>query len=309
MNRLSSLLLTLLVVIALPGCEKIERTVFDAEMSIDRSMNGLEAGSTTVDDIQWAYLKNEWKDGQPVVVLLHGFSADKGNWPRFVGALGDGYNVLVPDLPGHGETTRDPKLAYDIDTQARRLLSLMTALGVEKFHLAGNSMGGAISARAAWLAPGRVLTLGLINSAGVHKHPSEFDAQLKDGNNPLIVSKPGDMENVIAWAMAQPPFAPWPVLSVMEREGIARAELNRKIFVDLRRDNGIDQSKILPEIAVPTLVLWGDKDRLLNVANAAEFTALMPDARAVIMAGIGHAPMLEDPAESARIYREFLAGR
>lgn len=309
MTRLSALLLATLVALALPGCEKIEQKVFAAAMDIEHGRAGLDVATLQVDDIRWSYLRNDWQADRPTLVLLHGFSADNNNWPRFIGELGDGYNILAPDLPGHGASTTDLKLAYDIDTQSRRLLSLLTALGVEKFHIAGNSMGGAIAARAAWLAPGRVLSLGLVNAAGVHKHPSELDARIKEGKNPLVIRQQGDLDTVLIWAMAKPPFMPWPVKSVMERQGLARAALNDHIFADLRRDNSIDQSKILPEVVAPTLVLWGDQDRLLNVGNAAEFANLMPDARIVIMPGIGHMPMLEDPAESARIYREFLAGR
>lgn len=308
MNRLRPLLLVLLAALALPGCERVENTLFKAALDVEYWRAGLQPATIVVDDIQWSYLRNEWKDGQETVVLLHGFTADKTNWPRFVHAFGDGYNIVVPDLPGHGATTHDMQKNYDIDTQARRVLSLMAALGVEKFHIAGNSMGGAISVRTAWLGPAHVLTVGLFNAAGAHMQDSEFDAQLKAGNNPLIVRKPGDMQVVIDWAMAQPPFMPWPVKQVMEREGMARAELHDKIFKDLRRDNGIDQTPILPEVVTRTLVLWGDQDRLLHVANADLFASSMPNTKKVILPGIGHAPMLEAPEESARAYREFLAG-
>lgn len=307
-TRLHTLLLCLALALLLPGCEKIEGPIFHAMNDYENSRAGLTAATVQVDDITWSYLKNEWKDGQETVVLLHGFTADKSNWVRFAGAFGPGYNIVIPDLPGHGETTHDIKLAYDIDTQARRVLSMMDTLGVHKFHIAGNSMGGAIAARAAWLAPANILSLGLFDAAGAHMQDSEFDAQLAEGNNPLIVKNPGDMATVMAWATAQPPFLPWPVLSVLERTAIERAELHEKIFKDLRRDNSIDQTAILPEVIARTLVLWGDQDRLLHVANADLFVTTMPNAKKVIMPGIGHVPMVEAPEESAKIYRDFLAG-
>jgi abhydrolase domain-containing protein 6 len=306
---LATLSLLLSAFFLLSGCEKIEDSVFDAEMAAERGMNGLELNHKQVGDIEWVYLANEWKPGQPVIVLLHGFSADKTSWPRFAGKLGDGYNILVPDLPGHGETTQDPTLDYGIEPQVQRLLGLLDALGVDKFHIAGNSMGGAIAARTAAMAPARVLSVGLFDAAGVHRHASELDKELEAGRNPLIVGKPGDFDTVMAWAVAEPPFMPWPVRSVMERRGMARAAINAKIFGDLRNNDSIIQESILPQVTAPALVLWGDQDRLLNVANAAEFAALMPNARAVIMKGIGHMPMIEDPAESARIYLDFISGR
>ncbi len=308
-QRLAALLLAPLLLLALPGCDKVQDRVFAMEMSAEYAVAGLQQANLAVDDINWVYLKNDWQDGRETVVLLHGFSADRNNWTRFAAELGDTYNLLIPDLPGHGETTSSFELPYDVDTQARRVLSLTEALGIDKFHLAGNSMGGAISARAAWLAPGRVLTLGLFNAAGAHQQESEFDAALAQGTNPLIVKAPEDMERVIAFAMSKPPFMPWPVQDVMARRSVARAQLNEKIFADLRRDNSIDQMRILPEVVSRTLVLWGDQDRLLHVANADLFVATMPNARKVVLAGIGHLPMLEAPAESARVYREFLAGQ
>lgn len=306
--RLAALLAAMLLLATLTGCTKIEDTLFKAAMHAEQGMAGLDAATLAVDDINWSYLHNNWKDGQDVVVLLHGFSADKSNWPRFVAKFGDGYNIIAPDLPGHGETSQGMDLAYDVDTQARRVLSLMDALGVDKFHVAGNSMGGAIAVRIAWLAPARVSSVGLFNAAGAKMVDSDFDKELKEGRNPLIVNKPEDFRTVMSWAMAKPPFIPWPVPQVMGRKGVARAALNEKIFADLRRDNGIDQTAILPEVSARTLVLWGDQDRLLNVANADLFVSSMPQAKKVIMPGIGHAPMLEAPAESAAIYRDFLAG-
>jgi abhydrolase domain-containing protein 6 len=308
-SRIAAVCVLLLAFTALPGCTKVEDKVFDGFIAAERAMAGVEKMQITVDDIEWVYLKNAWQPERETVVLLHGFSADKDNWTRFAGELGDHYNLLIPDLPGHGETTRSMDLRYDIDTQARRVLSLAEALGIEKFHLAGNSMGGAIAVRTSWLGPARVATLGLFNAAGAKAKESEFDASLRAGINPLIVKKPEDFETVIAWAMAEPPFLPWPVARVKGRQGILNAALNEKIFADLSRDNDIDQTRILGEVVARTLVVWGDKDRLLDVANADMFVSSMPLAQKVIMPGIGHAPMLEAPAESAQAYREFLAAK
>jgi len=302
-------LVLLAAALVLPGCSRVENTVFDAFLAIERTMAGLEKTSVVVDDVAWVYLKNDWQPGRETVVLLHGYSGDKYNFSRFAGEIAGRYNVLVPDLPGHGETTEDMTLHYDIDTQSRRVLSLTEALGVRQFHLAGNSMGGAIAVRTAWLAPSRVQTLGLFNAAGVRAVESERDESLRKGVNPLVIRNPEDFPKVIEWAMAEPPFMPWPVASVMARRSVARADLNDKIFGDLQRDNSLDQSRILGEVVAPALVLWGDRDRLLNVGNADAFVKAMPAATRVVMQGIGHMPMLEAPAESARIYLDFLAAQ
>lgn len=308
-SRLTALFIVLLALVSLAGCSRVEDKVFAGFMAVERTLAGLDTATVTVDDIDWVYLKNDWRADRETLVLVHGYTGDKYNWTRLVAKLGDGYNILVPDLPGHGESTRSMDIAYDMDTQARRLLSLMTALGIEKFHLGGNSMGGAIAVRAAWLAPGRVMSLGLFDPGGAHKVESEFDAALNKGINPLVIRKPEDFAVVMAWAMKDPPFIPWPVPQVMARQGVERAALHEKIFKDLVRDDGHDQTRILPEIVARTLVIWGDKDRLLNVANADVFVDTMPQARKVIMPGIGHVPMLEAPGESAQIYKDFLAGK
>lgn len=307
-QRLALPAVLLLALLTLAGCARVEDTVFAAGVAAERWRAGLAEAEVQVDDIRWHYLQNEWQPGRETVVLLHGYSADKENFTRFAGALGDGYNLLIPDLPGHGESTQEMALAYDIDTQARRVASLLDALGIARAHVAGNSMGGAISARLAWLAPGKVATLGLFNAGGVKVKDSEFDALLAQGENPLIVRRPEDMDTVIAFAMAKKPFLPWPAKSVMAREGMRRVALNEKILEDLKRDNSWDQTQAVQEVVARTLVLWGDQDRLLDVANADGFVSLMPNATKVVMTGIGHLPMLEDPEASARIYREFLAG-
>ncbi len=307
-SRSTLISVVLLFILTLGGCEKIEGHLFNAAISLERMGADLDVATTTVDDVNYVYLKNDWKKDQETIVLLHGYSADKDNWTRFAGAFGAGYNLVIPDLAGHGESTQGMDLAYDIDTQARRVLSLLTALEVEKFHLVGSSMGGAIAMRAAWLAPGRVLSAALFNPSGAKMQDSDFDAAMKEGVNPLLVKKPDDMDRVIAYAMAQPPFLPWPIKSVMARKSMARTALNEKIYVDLNRDHGWDQTAILPEVIAHTLVVWGDKDRILHVANADMFVSLMPLATKVVMTDVGHLPMMEAPDESARIYREFVDG-
>jgi abhydrolase domain-containing protein 6 len=304
-----SVLLLLALACCLPGCARVENTVFDAFLAAERTLSGLEKTTVVVDDVAWVYLKNDWQPERETVVLLHGFSGDKYNFSRFAGEIAGRYNVLVPDLPGHGETTEDMTLHYDIDTQSRRVLSLTETLGIKQFHLAGNSMGGAIAVRTAWLAPSRVKTLGLFNAGGVRAVESEFDVSLRKGVNPLVIRNAEDFPKVIEWAMAEPPFMPWPVASVMARRSVARADINDKIFGDLQRDNSLDQSRILGEVVAPALVLWGDRDRLLNVGNADAFVKAMPAATRVVMQGIGHMPMLEAPAESAQIYVNFLAAQ
>ena len=103
----------------------------------------------------------------PPVVLLHGFGADKDLWNAVAAELTRTHRVIVPDLPGFGESSVGETERYDAESQARRVRAFLEVLGVREHHLGGSSMGGAISAVYAALYPDSVKTLLLAAPPGV----------------------------------------------------------------------------------------------------------------------------------------------
>jgi pimeloyl-ACP methyl ester carboxylesterase len=296
----------LICTLMLSACSR--QTLYDNAMDWERSGAGLEESSIRVGDLDIAYLKNiEPADGD-TIVLVHGFGASKDNWTRLAAELTDQFNVYAIDLPGHGDSSKPLDLGYRFEDQVAHLSGILETLNIEKTHMMGNSMGGAITALYAATYPDQIRTAVLLNPAGVFEYESELVELVKEGDNPLIPEKEGDFERLVNFAMEKKPFAPWPIYDVMEERAIANREVNEVIFAAIR-DSGFEPNfrDAITRIQSPVLVIWGMEDRVINYRNADVFVDQIPNARKVLLEGIGHAPMVEVPEESAQLFREFLA--
>ncbi len=244
--------------------------------------------------------------GEPMV-LVHGFGGDKDNFTLLARHIPDRYRPVVLDLPGFGESARHPGDSYDVRAQAARLREFVDAVGLPRFHLAGNSMGGHIAARFTLEHPERVLSMMLINAAGVTSpHPSEFAQALQRGQNPLLVSSVEDFDRVMALTFVKPPPIPSFLKRYFAERAVATRAFNDKIFGDLgQHPDRLDGE--LSKLSAPTLVLWGDTDRIIDVSAAQVFAAGIPGAQLAILKDCGHAPMIERPEETAQRYLAFLA--
>lgn len=292
----------------LGGCAGLQQSIHDSAISYETSAAGLEPHTLTFDYGDLQILRTpELRNDRPTLVLVHGFGANKENWLKLAQQLEGDYNIVAPDLPGHGDSIQDPELSYGIALQAERLVQLMDRLEIKRAHLAGNSMGGAIVAVAAAEYPERVASLALINSAGIHEHPAELDKHLDRGENPLVLDDPSDYDELMAFAMNEPPFIPWPVSSVMAREAYGNRSINRKIFEDMEADRDEDFRAVLARIQAPTLVLWGSDDRIIDAANAPLVADAVPDSRLEIIEGIAHMPMIEAPEKTAELMRALVS--
>lgn len=298
------LVLFLLAGLLLAGCDQAANWAYETGVAAEKWRAGLvDRSLSTPDGIHWHLLESEDSKTRPVVMLVHGFGASAKNWVRFANELEGAYRFIIPDLPGHGLSSHSLKLDYSIDRQAERLLQLADQLGIRRFHLAGSSMGGAISLAMALQAPHRVLSLGLLDAAGVTMLTPDFAALLENGHNPLIPHQPDDMRLTMSWAMANPPWLPDFFVEQMGRRKAAKAAVAEKVDADIADD--LDMRQRLSAIQSPTLIIWGAEDRLLSVDNVAVFDAEIPDSRAVVLEGIGHLPMVEATSRTAELLDAF----
>lgn len=299
----------LLTAVLLSSCTSIKYSLYDMALGYERKKAGLVPKQIDVNGKTIAFLESDGDPDRPAFVLLHGFAANKENWIRFAGYLTDTYRVVAVDLPGHGESVKDANLRYDIDDQVRYLNEVVTRLGLKRFHLAGNSMGGAISSLYAATYPDQLGALFLFAPGGIYEHEAELHRLLREGKNPLIVKTADDFDALMDFALEKKPFIPWPITSVLAEKAVSNRAINERIFSDIRGDHAYDFKEALKRVAAPTLIIWGKEDRVLAVENADEFAKLIPNSRTVILDGIGHAPMIEVPERSAGLCEEFLASR
>jgi len=264
--------------------------------------------SLTVGEFTWPYLEGGPPDGVPVV-MVHGFGGDKDNWPLYARHFTKHYRVIAPDLPGFGQNTRNPDLDYGTAVQAARLQSFLRALGIDKFHLAGNSMGGFIALQYALKYANDLRSLTLIDNAGVKgKNKSELEIAIDERKNLLVANSLEEFGRLLEFIMHKripsPKFMLKAMFEVQKRNYDFLDKLFWKLSDEVLNESVTDR---LSEIKAPTLVVWGRHDRVLDVSCTDTMAKEIPDNRIVIFEDAGHVPMIESPGESARHHLELIA--
>ncbi|KAF1051810.1 MAG: Lipase 1 [Stenotrophomonas maltophilia] len=302
------LCLLLLVLLAAATLYLFPATLLASLQWFDRTRAGLTEKTLRVDDLDIRYYEGGPQDAE-TILLVHGFGADKDNWPRFARFLTSHYHVLAVDLPGFGDSSQPPSISYDVGTQAERLVDFTQALGIGRLHLVGNSMGGHIVALFAARHPQQVFSLALFDNAGVEApQRSVFFQRLYAGQaNPLVVSRPEDFPPLLDLVFHTRPPLPARLRDYLSERAVERSGLNAAIFEQLR-DRYIPLEPELPRITAPTLLLWGDQDQILDRSSIEVMKPLLRQPSVVVMEDCGHVPMIERPEETARHYLAFLAG-
>ncbi len=269
---------------------------------LERRISGLTLRSARVDGFDMPYL--EGGKGE-VLLLIHGFGGDKDNFTRIARFLTPHYRVIIPDLPGFGDATRNPKASYTMAEQVGRIHGLVTQLGITRLHLGGNSMGGFIAAQFAAPYGHMVASLWLLDPAGTEA--SHSSAMLlnyeKTGKNPLLVAKVGDFNETIRATTRKAPFLPGFARQTLGRRAVADFELHTQIMRQLS-DSPLLEKSFQP-MPTPALIVWGAEDEILSPSGAETFRMMFPNSRVILMEGIGHLPMLEAPQQSATDYLAF----
>ncbi|MFZ2632790.1 MAG: alpha/beta hydrolase [Desulfosalsimonadaceae bacterium] len=274
-----------------------------AGLSIERSRADLETKSVTVGNERIFYLTG---GAGPDMVLVHGFGADKDNYTRLARYLTKSYHLIIPDLTGFGESTKDMNVSYDVFSQASRLHEFIRSMGLKSFHLAGHSMGGAITGAYGAQHPEMLKSLLLMAPAGVSAAPeSELFQMLNKGINPFIVNNPSDFDKLMDLTFYIKPFIPRPVRLLYSENLKTNQALLKKTVTDLQSIpfSLEDQIRRYPG---PILVIWGDLDRIVHVKGGEILKKAHPGLVLKTMRNCGHMPMMEWPKETAGYYLTFL---
>ncbi|MFW1801784.1 alpha/beta fold hydrolase [Acinetobacter nematophilus] len=278
----------------------------------ERAWAGMETKRVKVGDIDWAYSEGG-PAGKPTLMLVHGLAGSRDNWNRVARYLTPYYHVIIPDLPGQGDSKVPSDFDYSLPNLTEKLRRFAEAIKVENgLNVAGHSMGGSISLLYAAQYPVDTKSLFLIDSAGVFK--SANTPYLKDPTTlrNMIVSKSGDFDRLMKIATNLPPFIPKELKDSQEKLMISQSANTTKLVEQL-----IVMSKLFTpdsfaiaarSIDQPVLIAWGDKDQIINVEAAAELKGLLKNAQEpVILKGVGHLPLLEQEQLLIKPYLDFLA--
>lgn len=252
------------------------------------------------------------------LVFVHGLSGCWANWLEQLPVFGEGYRAIALDLPGFGASPM-PDGEISMARYARLLDGLLDQLGVDAAAVVGNSMGGFIAAELAISFPQRVERLVLVSAAGIttHAHPSTMrvlpairrvervlamGAAWVASRSDTVARRARLRDATLNVVMRHPSRLP-AALAAEQLRGAGKPGFMQALEATI----GYDVRERLPEIACPTLIVWGDSDRLIPVRDADVFAELIPDSRKVVFQDTGHVAMLERPAAFNSLLSDFLA--
>lgn len=252
------------------------------------------------------------RDDPSPIVLLHGTSASLHTWDGWAGALKARRRVIRFDLPGFGLTGPSPDGAYTIESYVRFVAAMLDKLGVQRCVLGGNSFGGQVAWETALALPARVERLILVDASGYPRQavsvPIGFRlAQVPLVNRLLEFTLPRalierSVRNVYGDPARVTPELVDRYFELTLREG------NRAALVQRVRQSppGSVNTGRIPELKMPTLILWGGQDRLVPPDSATRFQREIAGSRLVIFGALGHVPHEEDPAGTVSAVKRFL---
>ena len=244
------------------------------------------------------------------IILIHGTGASLHTWEKWIDILSPSYRVISFDLPGFGLTGPDPNHNYQISRYTAILDSLMVKLKVDSFHIAGNSLGGLVAWRYTTQFPQKILTLNLIDAAGLPQPGKKPPFIFQLAKLPVLSTL---LQKVTPKSIIEKSM-----LDVYKNDQLVTEKLidryfelslregNRTAFV--KRMSQLNEKLVvsdLKNITVPVLIQWGKDDRWIPLANAFEFQKLIPNAELIIYDS-GHVPMEENPMETVKDYMIFL---
>ena len=306
------LAIALLVVVALLAAGVAASWAPDVPVdSLKARWAGAPSQFIAVDGMQ-VHLRDEGpRDDPSPMVLLHGTSASLHTWEGWAQALRGQRRVIRFDMPGYGLTGPHPRGAYGIEQDYPQfVLAVLDQLKVQRFVLAGNSLGGQIAWHTALVAPQRVDKLILVDSGGFPNESASVPLGFRIARIPALAPL---MRNVLPRSLIESslrnvygqPDKVTPELvdlfyDMARREG-NRAALNAR----MQRGYQSDTSR-LADIKIPTLILWGGQDRLIPPSHGERFERAIAGSKRVVFAQLGHVPHEEDAAQTVAAVQQFL---
>ena len=267
------------------------------------------------------HFRDEGNAKNPTVILLHGFNGSLLNFDRLVPLLVEDYRLVSIDLPGFGLTGAIPSADYSTESFIDTVTTLTTYLGIEKFSIAGNSMGGGVAWRYALNNPRKVESLILIASSGVMTEEDSRKFAERKENSPIVwrLMNSNILKRFLNYYT--PKFFATQGLKVsvydqklaniehaMQFHDLVLLEGSRNAILSMSMGS---RSKMhgpesLSRIEAPTLVIHGDKDNIIPIERSQVFEEYIDKVEVKIYSQIGHLPMYEDPNKTANDIKSFL---
>ena len=243
--------------------------------------------------------------GKPVL-LLHGLFAQKEQWTDMACQLTKkGFLVYAPDLPGYGQSLGFPIESYQLSKEADLIHDFTYKLNLQPFHIAGNSMGGAIAALYAQKYPGNVKSIAFIGAPmGIISWSPQIKNAIYQGINPFIPITVDQFDLEMSLLFANPPV----MSDAIKNGAIAEYSKNNRHYQQVWDIANLDIAILesAQNSMKPTFIVWGKKDGVFNIAGRPLLNKKFPNHISVEIADAAHLIMLEKPQEIADLYGSFM---
>ncbi|WP_262378544.1 alpha/beta fold hydrolase [Luteimonas viscosa] len=279
------------------------RRLIRAEFVRERLAAGFTARQATIDGIRWCWVERAAATAAtPTLLMIHGYTGGKENWYRLCARFGRRYRLVLPDLPGWGDSERDSDGDYGFAAQAERVAAFIDHIG-GPVVLVGHSMGGGIAALVAARHPRRVSELVLLDAAGVEFPENPFGLEVLEGRNPFEVADAASLERYLGVVFHDPrsrPPLPWPASRAYVAWRRREAAFEQAVLERIGRSD----ERFLPwqeagAIRQPTLLVWGAHDRVIDPGAMDLYAQRIPHAHRHLLARSGHMTLMEQPDEVA----------
>ncbi len=265
------------------------------------------------------FVQEEGPRNGPAVVFVHGTGAWSETWKGAMQATAArGFHAVALDLPPFGFSTRPEKKDYSSPEQARRILGVLDSLNAGRAVLVGHSFGARATVEAAMSNRGRISRLVLVDPALTPDAASAAGwgvtimslAPVRAALSRAVLTNPIFTRTILQRFVADPAAATDAWVDVYKRplsvKGTAAAVGDWLPELLAPRDSASSRSEEFRKLNVPTLLVWGEKDTVTPLADGRRLEKLLPDAKLVILPGVGHIPQIEDPAGLNSALTSFL---
>ncbi len=264
--------------------------------------------------IAWDEIRQGKKE---TIVYLHGFCDMKESFYFAAKTLSETYDIIMPELPGFGMSEKYYDRHYGIRDYIRWLEDFLSSLDVEKAHLAGNSMGGAISAHLAVRYPEKVKSLTLIDSAGfvLANYNSSYE-EIFEERSPFLIQSEHEYEMFRERIFFNQIKLPVFVKEYLIKEMIDNHDWYRKILYDIVDEKSLNESiannnsiilnNLFIGTTIPVNIIWGKEDTIFPYQMAEYAHKTINGSRLRMLEDIGHCPQLENPNLFSKTLKELL---
>ena len=254
----------------------------------------------------------------PLVLLIHGMAGSATTWKHVMPALSEHFTVLAPDLPGHGASDKT-KGDYSLGAVASTLRDLIVALGYKRATVVGQSYGGGIALQFAYQYPERCERLVLVDAGGLgtEVNPLLRMLTLPGSEAVLLIACAPPVRHVVEMigrVLFRKKFQSAPAIPELWRSYASLGDVEgRRAFlrtvravIDPRGQSVSAHDKLYLAAGMPTLIIWGEDDRIIPVEHAHAAHAAIPGSWLEIIEGVGHYPHVEAPEKFVNALVEFI---